>query len=766
MKDLHIYNSRIIKNYIEYLRRHFPEIDLGAILDHAKMTTYQLEDEGHWFTQEQIDRFHEIVSLLTKNPMISREVGRYSASSEASGAIKQYLLGFVTPAAAYALVEKIAAKLTRGHSFRTKSLGPNSIEVVSIPNPGIQEKIYQCENRMGTLEALAKIFTDRYAKIDHPVCVHRGDDRCVYHVTWEKSPSLIWKRIRNGAILMSLPVCVSLLLLAPLSVSVSAIFFYLAFVFGISYYAEHIDRQKLVMKVETQGDAANRLIEQINLSYNNTLLVQEIGQATSMILDIDQLLAFVMEALKNRLDFDRGMIMLANREKTRLLYYIGYGYDQEQQESLENIEFHLDNPESKGVFVLSFKNQIPLLINDVSEIERDLSRKSLEFARRMGTHAFICVPIVFTGESMGILVVDNIHSKRTLNQSDMNLLMGIAPQIAISINNAISYRKVMESEQRFRSLSESAPDIIYTVDTRGVFTYVNPAWQRILGHHSQEVIGKNFIDFTRKEEIPVYTDLFKQVTEGGGTVRSLIGKLLHKDGSDRFFSVSSAPNLDSEGQVISVVGTFKDVTDLMISEEKLQQSFKKVKATLDSAIQAISAIVESRDPYTSGHQERVATLARTISRKMGLSEEMIESIHIAATLHDVGKINIPAEILSRPKQLNEIEMEMIRMHPEVGSNILKSIEFPYPIALIVLQHHERVNGSGYPMGIAGENILLEARILAVADVVEAMASHRPYRPALGIAKAMEELSRKQGELYDKEVVEVCLRLFKEDLFHF
>jgi len=520
------------------------------------------------------------------------------------------------------------------------------------------------------------------------------------------------------------------------------------------------------MKVETQGDAANRLIEQINLSYNNTLLVQEIGQATSMILDIDQLLAFVMEALKNRLDFDRGMIMLANREKTRLLYYIGYGYDQEQQESLENIEFHLDNPESKGVFVLSFKNQIPLLINDVSEIERDLSRKSLEFARRMGTHAFICVPIVFTGESMGILVVDNIHSKRTLNQSDMNLLMGIAPQIAISINNAISYRKVMESEQRFRSLSESAPDIIYTVDTRGVFTYVNPAWQRILGHHSQEVIGKNFIDFTRKEEIPVYTDLFKQVTEGGGTVRSLIGKLLHKDGSDRFFSVSSAPNLDSEGQVISVVGTFKDVTDLMISEEKLQQSFKKVKATLDSAIQAISAIVESRDPYTSGHQERVATLARTISRKMGLSEEMIESIHIAATLHDVGKINIPAEILSRPKQLNEIEMEMIRMHPEVGSNILKSIEFPYPIALIVLQHHERVNGSGYPMGIAGENILLEARILAVADVVEAMASHRPYRPALGIAKAMEELSRKQGELYDKEVVEVCLRLFKEDLFHF
>ena len=346
----------------------------------------------------------------------------------------------------------------------------------------------------------------------------------------------------------------------------------------------------------------------------------------------------------------------------------------------------------------------------------------------------------------------------------MNLLMGIAPQIAISINNAMSYRKITESEERFRSLSESAPDIIYTIDSTGRFTYVNPAWHRILGHSSEEVIGKYFINFVRKEETPIYDGLFKRVKSERETIQDVIVTLLHKDGSDRFFSISGAPNIDSEGRMIGVVGTFKDVTDIMLSEARLKQSYEKLQTALDSTIQAISKIVESRDPYTSGHQERVARLATAIASEMGLSEELIASIRMAATLHDVGKINIPAEILSKPRQLNEIEMGMIRMHPEVGYNILKSIEFPYPVALIVLQHHERMDGSGYPAGMIGENILLEARILAVADVVEAMASHRPYRPALGIEKTLEEISFHRGILYDeKSSVHVSNFLMKKYL---
>ncbi|MDA8126890.1 MAG: PAS domain S-box protein [Deltaproteobacteria bacterium] len=761
-----IYNARILKNYIEYLKINYPALDIAAILDHARITTYQLNDEGHWFTQEQLNRFHEIITPLTNNPDISREVGRYSTSSKASGALKSYLHGFVTPAAAYALVEKLAANLTRAVTFKTRSLGSQSMEVTVTQNPGICETKAQCDNRLGTMEALAKFYTDKYAKIDHPSCIHRGDERCVYLISWEEPPSLIWKRIRNYATVLGVLTCAFLpFFLSPLG-TLAGVLFGLALILAISYHAEHVDRRKLSQTIESQGDAAGRLLDQINVSYNNALLVQEIGQATSMILDINKLLVFIIEALEKRLDFDRGMIMLANHERTHLIYTIGYGYNPEQRNYLENIEFNLNNPQSRGAFVVSFRKQLPLLVNNVSEIVKEISPKSVEFAKRMGTHSFICVPIVFKGESLGILVVDNIRSKRLFGQSDMSLMMGIAPQIAISIHNAMSYRKITESEERFRSLSECAPDIIYTIDSYGAFTYVNPAWQRILGHSTDEVIGKELIHFVRGGQIPVYDRLFNKVLSEQQTIQDFIGTLVHKDGSDRYFSISGSPNMDSEGRMIGIVGTLKDVTDLMLSEVKLKKSFEKIQTALDSTIQAISKIVESRDPYTAGHQERVASLAVAIAEKMNLSEDLIASIRMAATLHDVGKINVPAEILSRPRLLNNVEMGMIRMHPEIGYGILASIEFPYPVAQIVLQHHEKMDGSGYPTGLAGEDILLEARILAVADVVEAMATHRPYRPSLGLEKTLEEISFHKGTLYDEAVVDTCLKLFDEKTFTF
>jgi HD-GYP domain-containing protein (c-di-GMP phosphodiesterase class II) len=176
--------------------------------------------------------------------------------------------------------------------------------------------------------------------------------------------------------------------------------------------------------------------------------------------------------------------------------------------------------------------------------------------------------------------------------------------------------------------------------------------------------------------------------------------------------------------------------------------------------------VEMRDPYTAGHQQRVASLARAIAKEMGLSEEQTEGIYMAGIIHDLGKISIPSEILSKPGKITKIEFSLIKTHPRIGYDILKNIEFPWPVAQVVLHHHERMDGSGYPQGLSGNDILLDARILGVADVVEAMASHRPYRPGLGIDKALEEIVQKQGILYDTEVVEACLKVFTEKGFNF
>ena len=197
---------------------------------------------------------------------------------------------------------------------------------------------------------------------------------------------------------------------------------------------------------------------------------------------------------------------------------------------------------------------------------------------------------------------------------------------------------------------------------------------------------------------------------------------------------------------------------------ELQHSFENLKKVMDSTVQAITTTIEKRDPYTSGHQQRVADLSRIIAREIGLSDNEIEGIYIAAAIHDIGKISIPAEILSKPVKLSDIEVSLIQAHSQTGYDILKGIEFPWPIAEIVLQHHERLDGSGYPRGLAGDDILMAARIIGVADVVETMASHRPYRPSMGIDKALEEITQNRGVLYTPLVVDACLKIFNEKEF--
>jgi putative two-component system response regulator len=200
-------------------------------------------------------------------------------------------------------------------------------------------------------------------------------------------------------------------------------------------------------------------------------------------------------------------------------------------------------------------------------------------------------------------------------------------------------------------------------------------------------------------------------------------------------------------------------------EAELRQSFERLQRSFDNAIQAVSTIVEIRDPYTSGHQKQVSKIASAIARIMGLSENEVSGIKMAGLIHDIGKVAIPFEILTKPGKLDDLEFDMIKKHPKIGYDILKSIEFPYPVAQIVLQHHERIDGSGYPYGLPADDILLESKIIGVADVIDAMASHRPYRPAIGIVGAMEEITKNRSIIYDTDVVDACVSLFKKKYFH-
>jgi putative nucleotidyltransferase with HDIG domain len=208
----------------------------------------------------------------------------------------------------------------------------------------------------------------------------------------------------------------------------------------------------------------------------------------------------------------------------------------------------------------------------------------------------------------------------------------------------------------------------------------------------------------------------------------------------------------------------RDITERKRTEQKLQTTLDSLRKAFGTTIQVMVSAVESRDPYTAGHQVRSANLARAIATEMGLPHEKIEGIRVAGSIHDIGKLSIPAEILSKPTRLTELEFSLIKEHARQGYEMLRDVESPWPLAEIVYQHHERMDGSGYPRSLKGDEIIMEARILAVSDAVESMASHRPYRPAIGLNAALEEIEKNKGILYDADAVDACLRLFREEGF--
>jgi PAS domain S-box-containing protein len=234
-----------------------------------------------------------------------------------------------------------------------------------------------------------------------------------------------------------------------------------------------------------------------------------------------------------------------------------------------------------------------------------------------------------------------------------------------------------------------------------------------------------------------------------------------------WLEVYSFPWRDNhEGRIIGVISYLRDITYRLQIEEEREDGLKKVQRTLDGTVTALTSLSEKRDPYTAGHQQRVAQLACAIAHEMKLHQRVIDGLQVMGCLHDIGKTAIPAELLTKPVKLNEYEFNIIKAHPQNAFDILKDIEFPWPVAKAIFQHHERLDGSGYPSATSGNDIILEARILAVADVTEAITSHRPYRPALGVEKALEEISRNSGFLYDRNIVDACLTLFKEKFFDF
>ena len=318
--------------------------------------------------------------------------------------------------------------------------------------------------------------------------------------------------------------------------------------------------------------------------------------------------------------------------------------------------------------------------------------------------------------------------------------------------------EVRENEALLRGMFEQNVSAMFVIEN-GAFTYANRRAGEVLGRGSRALPGRPILELVATADRPGVTRVMQALLSGQIKTTNCDFSAVREDGA--FVDVGAGMTRAMLRGKTVILGVAQDIGERKKAQEKIDHYVERLERTVWSTLEVISRMVDLRDPYTAGHERRVSALAKAIGAELGLGEERCRGLEAMGLIHDVGKIAAPSEVLSRPGKLTAAEFELVKLHAQFGYEIMKNAEFPWPVAESILQHHERLDGSGYPRGLKGEEILLEARIIAVADVVEAMSSHRPYRAALGIEKALAELVEHRGTRYDAAAVDACVKLFRE-----
>jgi PAS domain S-box-containing protein len=422
-----------------------------------------------------------------------------------------------------------------------------------------------------------------------------------------------------------------------------------------------------------------------------------------------------------------------------------------------------DDESGRGTTGTAIRTGQPDVIRDISNDPRSAPWK--EAALERGYASSLALPLSGGSGVFGALSLFSTEPD-AFYPEEIELLTELANDLAFGIAalRLQAERKVMmgnlaSSEQKYRTLFETAVEGIVIGDpVSRKFHYTNPAFCRLAGYTNEELGRMGIDDLHAKESLEMAIAEFDALWQGRKKIATNI-PFLRKDGTIIYADITlTRVFIDGTERF---AGFLSDATQRRLVAQERRQTEKKLLGAMIKTIELMSRTMELKDPYTAGHQERVTVIASAIAKEMGLDETEVEGIRLAAIVHDLGKIYVPSEILSKPGRLSDLEFSLIKLHPQAGYDLLKDVAFPWPIASMILQHHERMNGSGYPQGLKGKDILPGARILAVADVVEAMGSHRPYRPSLGIEKALAEITANQDILYDAGVVDACMRLFKK-----
>jgi len=364
--------------------------------------------------------------------------------------------------------------------------------------------------------------------------------------------------------------------------------------------------------------------------------------------------------------------------------------------------------------------------------------------------------------SLGILLIVTLLGVYSIRQT----MAADRERLGIFLERERLMKSLEESKERYRNLIETTSDWIWECDGDGKYIYSSPRLIELLGYQPEEIINKTLMDIISPQQAKTFNTTYEKLFRAQEPINGLENICLGKSGQIVVLENNAVPIFDDQDNFLGYRGIARDITERKVAMEALKKSRDDLHASLEETVTSLASTAEKRDPYTAGHQQRVDRLACAIGKELGLPDQQIEGLHMAALLHDIGKITLPSDYLSKPTKLTKVEKAVLEIHPEAGYEILNNIHFPWPVAEIVYQHHEHLDGSGYPRGLTDKDILLEAKIIAVADVVEAMSSHRPYRPTLGIARALDEIRSGRGTLYHAPSVDACLYLVTEKKIDF
>ncbi len=522
----------------------------------------------------------------------------------------------------------------------------------------------------------------------------------------------------------------------------------------VEYFVDITERRK----IENETKRHQREITEI----------KNIGLLASSTLDIETVLNSILRCTTNLINASVGMIFIKDSISDLIKWGASLGLSEDFVNEFKKKPIQL----GEGLTGTIAQTGEPIFIKEDSSYDPRIVRSIIQ---KEDLNSFLGVPIFAEDKIIGVM---NILTRQPaiLNEKDVNIISAISFHVGLAIRNAQLYKAqkeayadLLESEEKFRQISENIDEVFWLRNAdNSEIHYINPAYEKVWGRTCRSLYNnqQSFIDSVYDADKPVVFAEFEKYMSTG--VFDLEYRIVRPDGEIRWVQAQSFPVLNHDGEVFRHTGIAVDITDRMILEEHLRMqrdslktSNKKLEHMLQQSINAISKIGELRDVYTAGHQKRVSMLACAIALELGLSDDDMLKIKFGALIHDIGKIYIPSDILNRPGQITNLEYQILQTHAEHSYDVVKEIDFPSQIPTMIYQHHERLDGRGYPQGLSGDQIILESRILAVADVVEAMTSHRPYRTALGIDAALKEIVEHKATKYDAEVVDVCIKLFRE-----